>query len=173
MNILSIAFPDHAGIASLHRNVYKYVDCGPAVWPQIEYTDATDIEGHEDTITRWIYSQAELSLLGDWDTDHADGSIIVALSVSSIVEGIDECTDTITVEVYETDQDGNRIARPPADIAAEFWAAVTSVDDQANALWNQTHGCDSCAEHLGLNEYGEGSPIWPDCPDCNGQGLIL
>lgn len=81
------------------------------------------------------------------------------IGVGSIVEGIDQCTET-----YE-------LAYPFSD--KQFWKAVQAVEDEARDLWLETHACPDCAGY-GENEETEGTgPIDPDCPTCHGQGDII
>tara|TARA_R110002020_G_scaffold434121_1_gene644277 strand:+ start:373 stop:738 length:366 start_codon:yes stop_codon:yes gene_type:complete len=78
------------------------------------------------------------------------------IEVGSIVEGVDEGTDTHALEY-------------PFKIS-EFWDALQAVEDEALEIWNDTHGCEDCGmEHP---EYGS-QMINPDCKTCKGQGQII
>lgn len=86
------------------------------------------------------------------------------VNVGSIVEGCDQYCD-----VQEL--------RYPFD-HTDFWAAVQRVEDQADEIWKDTHGCEHCwpdgcfTEWGGERTFGDW-PINPDCPECNGEGTIL
>jgi hypothetical protein len=91
------------------------------------------------------------------------GIRILGISVSSIVEGVDA-----TVE-------GDKIVwtagRSPTLV--DFWNLVESVDDEAKAIWNDTHGCDDCWNGADCEgEYG-GKVVDPDCKSCNGEGVCI
>ena len=90
---------------------------------------------------------------------HATG-----LTVGSIVEGVDYCCDPITL-AYPFELD-------------EFWKALQSVEDQADEIWNSTHGCDECWDEPQLDEWGNlrkfgAWPINKECKTCEGEGTIL
>ncbi len=84
---------------------------------------------------------------------------ITLIMVSSIVEGVDE-----TTEHYEIDVDVSN------DIREEYWKVVATVNDEADAIWKNTHGCESCAKMNNV-EYKCGEVVVdPDCPKCKGWG---
>jgi hypothetical protein len=56
--------------------------------------------------------------------------------------------------------------------ALEFERAVAWVEDEAQRIWDETHGCDSCRRHLGVEEDSL-SPVWEECPDCGGHGTVI
>mgnify|MGYP007090462643 CR=1 FL=1 len=68
------------------------------------------------------------------------GMLVTALLVGSIVEGVDYGTDNIEVNAKQTDED-------PSDYRTRFDAALSEVEKEANAIWNDTHGCESCEAH--------------------------
>ena len=98
--------------------------------------------------------------------------------VGSIVEGVDYGTDDIELEINQTDEE-------PDDFRKRFYAAVDEVEKQASDIWNNTHGCEGCAAHWSeegweTNEWGEAmegcdamTPVWKDCPDCQGHGTFI
>lgn len=59
----------------------------------------------------------------------------------------------------------------------EFYAMVEAADQDGCALWDDTHGCEDCATHLGIPvEDGvpaEPCPVWKACPSCEGHGIVL
>ncbi len=75
--------------------------------------------------------------------------------VGSIVEGIDAeiMPETVALPCSPEDLD----------------CAVRCVEDAAQSLWNETHGCEDCGEE---RETGYRS-INPDCAACDGEGTIL
>jgi len=93
---------------------------------------------------------------------------IHGVSVSSIVEGIDQCTDTIVLEDDKFTVDA-------------FWHAVENVNQQAYDLWMETHGCEECSKlsnHIGLwHRHTEGcdgiTPVHLDCSVCDGRGFPI
>lgn len=100
-------------------------------------------------IRKAIYKGTEC---GAWINFREDG-----VDIGSIVEGVNECTDTIKLD-YEkfTDED--------------FWQALKKIEQQAKEIWDRTHGCDDCSEEI--DENGN-RPINPDCPTCKGEGIII
>lgn len=58
--------------------------------------------------------------------------------------------------------------------ASAFWRTLNECDRDAIELWNQTHGCPFCWQGDGSDESTSiGGPVDPDCPACNGDGIIL
>jgi hypothetical protein len=88
----------------------------------------------------------------------------VGLTVGSIVEGADCCCDTVTVSYpFELD---------------EFWKALKAVEDQADEIWKDTHGCDKCWHEAQPDEWGNmcefgAWPINKECKTCEGEGAII
>ena len=79
-----------------------------------------------------------------------------SITVGSIVEGVDWDTDTYTLQF-------------PFKIQ-EFWDMLQSVEDEANEIWKDTHGCDDCGiEHP---EWGT-QMINLECKTCKGEGIII
>jgi len=52
---------------------------------------------------------------------------------------------------------------------AKFWNTVQAVEDEADKIWHETHGCKECPEdpESGMHI------IDPECPNCNGEGAII
>ena len=72
----------------------------------------------------------------------------------------------------------------PEAFAERFYKTVEEVNAEANSIWNDTHGCETCAKHWhdeGLLEWGQGgqngndgmTPVWKDCPACQGCGVCV
>jgi hypothetical protein len=156
---LQSAFRDYDSLGQLQRAVYKYVDCGPSM-------GATVLQPNGEK--KRVYCSGLYSL-GTW-LEMKDQ--VIEICVSSIVEGCDQETDT-----YEIVLEG----KTPAKIRKEFWDAVDEVDKEAKSIWNQTHGCDACKKHWeedsgyvcmdGFSAYMV--PVWTDCPECEGHGIII
>lgn len=145
-------------VADLARNAYKYTDCGASV--------GALLYAGEDNPGKWVYGDELRALKPD--------DFVTALSVSSIVEGVEQNTRTIIVDLFSEDYE-------TPDQAADAWgAAVDAVEKEADEIWQQTHGCPTCAKHWGnCGEFGtiEGddgmTPIWDKCPDCGGGGTVI
>jgi len=164
------AFPDADSPAELYRQVYKYTDCGAYLSVQIQYNKTSEPDGFNEfpfdqLVSEWV-DCGELSRLGTWKEMDQQGVLATAMLVGSIVEGVDEGTDNIEIDAKQLDED-------PSGYRARFDAALTEVEQQADSIWNDTHGCETCAEHLGINLDDEMSPIWTKCPDCQGFGVSI
>jgi hypothetical protein len=156
---LQAILADHSAdnIGELARYAYKYSDCGACL--------GVLLYAGEDNPGRWVY--------GD-DIRKLTDEFITALSVSSIVEGVEQTTDTHIVDLFDDKYE------TPEQCAKAYSAALQAVENEANEIWKQTHGCPTCAKHWGnAGEYGEiegddgMTPIWDECPDCNGHGSII
>lgn len=155
------AFSEYEGLGDLYRTTYKYTACGPSVGACIEPGG-------------WMYCDS-LYKLGTWEDMDKKGQVILALSVGSIVEGVGYDCDTIEIEVHSFET--------AEALEAAFDEAVDDVNKQADAIWKETHGCETCEKHWreeGMttdaygNELGTGTtPVWDECPDCGGSGTII
>lgn len=63
--------------------------------------------------------------------------------------------------------------------SSAFWKMVQNVEDEADRIWKDTHGCETCEAHW-IEEYGDakfgeygGIPAWDECPECNGDGAVI
>jgi len=164
---LAIALMDELGTDSLYgvyRNVYKYTDCGPSVgflltW--VEYNDNGE-SGPGGTCderrSKWVYCDdlhtaptLEALKAAEWDD-----VTVEAISISSIVEGVDQCTESVIL-------DGMGLT------PQSFWDGVTTVDTWANEIWMETHGCPDCYEY----PEDELHPVDPECKTCEGHGECI
>jgi hypothetical protein len=175
---LAEAFPDADSPAELYRQVYKWTSCGAYLSVRINYFETLppDESGYDADVerSRWVHC-GELHTLGTWKQLDQKGVLITALLVGSIVEGVDFGTDDIELEINQTDEE-------PEAFRKRFYAAVDEVEAQALSIWNDTHGCDRCAEHWAddsgitkehlLNTW-DSIPVWKDCPACQGHGTII
>lgn len=165
--LLSEAFPDHDSIGELYRTTYKYTSCGPAIGALITYIREPTVEGFDqwdgpDEITEWFYC-SDLYKFGTWAEMNEQGARVDAIKVSSIVEGVDEGTETIEIPCEHFDME-------PEELRKQYWDAVEATNAEAHSIWNETHGCEDCFPDTG--EY-ELTPINPDCKTCGGQGTII
>lgn len=166
------AFPEYQSLAGLYKSAYDNIPCGPSISALVSNCDPIE---HVDN-SKWVHCD-ELRSLGSWEDMDKRGTLLLALRISSIVEGIEGSTETIEVAADQTDEE-------PRDFRERFWAAVDAVNAQAEALWDSTHGCDECArlwhqEDVFESEYGpfEGSdgatPVRADCWLCGGAGTSI
>lgn len=161
------AFPDADSPAELYRQVYKFTDCGAWLSVKINYIEVIEPDGFNDypsevERSKWIHSD-DMYKLGTWKDMDERGELITSFMVGSIIEGVEQTTDDYEIEVMQTDEE-------PAKFRARFNAAIDKVEEEAESIWNDTHGCECCAAQFGINLAQEYSPIWKDCPDCNGHG---
>ena len=163
------AFADYAGPYDLYRMVYKYTPCGPTIGFTFygEYGQDNGESGpgstYEPPHNRTFYCD-DLRQCGTWKDLAENGMLVTEILVSSIVEGVDETTETLSV-----DCDGSTFE--PEDIQDNFWKAVTEVDRQAENIWMETHGCPDCFE--GAYPEHELHPVDEDCKSCEGSGIPI
>ena len=86
------------------------------------------------------------------------------VTLGAIVEGVDEGTETHTLDYPFTIE--------------EFWEALQAVEDEAEEIWKATHGCGDCHDHPQVDEWGNENefgawPINPECKTCKGEGAII
>ena len=167
------AFADYIDPYDLYRKVYKYGSCGHSIGFAIYgvWEDA-DPEAYDPAETRNFYCD-DLRQFGTWQDMENDGYYIMGIYVGSIVEGVDQDCETLYVDWAQCDKE-------PDELAKEFWSACDQVANEANDIWMQTHGCDTCREHwnaeqngfYGFSEYDD-CPVWTECPDCEGSGIVI
>ena len=162
------AFADADGPGALYRQVYKYTDCGAYLSMTIEYLQVSGTcfdDYHEQIVQKTLHCD-ELRQLGTWMAMDERGQLVVSFTVGSIVEGVDEGTDNIEVEAKQSDEE-------PSEYRNRFYVALQEVEQQADAIWQDTHGCETCANHFGINLDDGHSPVWTECPNCNGNGTSI
>ena len=150
----------------LYRATYKYTACGPSVGMQIEYEKVED-DGfgvHASMQRRWLYCD-DLRELGTWADLDTQGIPIMAISVSSIVEGVDSEVMPVEIKVDHDNDTGETLL-------ARFETAVKDVAQQADDIWDMTHGCDDCGPEND-DEYAGYRAINPYCSTCKGEGIII
>lgn len=178
-SIVEGAFPHCSGPADVYRNAYKYTACGPSVgfcisyWETVEPTDPYDYPASVER-SKWFYCD-DLRQLGTWADMQKNGQLIISIAVSSIVEGVDQTTDTYVIDCdpdsLEKTCDSDDLSK---HLSRLFDDHLDSVDREAGEIWNATHGCEVCAKHWGIDVEGyDDIPVWDDCPECKGMGVIL
>ena len=172
------AFAEHDGPGKLYRSTYKYTACGPSVGLYVVDTCETGTFRNG-----WRYCD-DLYTLGTWEDMDKRGLLITGISVSSIVEGVEATTDTIEIDT-RADALADRMVEADEDdiawtLARLFDEAVQEVNKQASDIWDATHGCDTCQAHWVAEAHGDGDgtidgavPVWSDCPDCEGAGVVI
>lgn len=187
------AFKGFTGPYDLYRTTYKYTDCGPSVGVCIQYLEVIPPDGFNDypseiERSKWVYCD-DLYQLGTWSAMAQRGELITALCVSSIVEGVDQTTDTHEISC-DPDDLMQRATPEEGDNLHEtlerlFYKAVDAVNEEAGQIWRDTHGCEECARHWaseGIIEGDYGNPmegcdgttwVWKDCPECQGHGVAI
>ena len=83
--------------------------------------------------------------------DFEDDKILLG----SIVEGVDQEVGPLSLRYpFELD---------------EYWEMLQKVEDEAERIWNETHGCQSCDTEEGILGI---KAVDPDCDKCGGEGII-
>lgn len=150
-------FPEHDSPYQLYHRIYKW-----GVGLTIGFTVYNEEHG-----VMTLYND-DLHTLGSFDDMNRDGNLITELLVSSIVEGVDEGTEEISIE-------WNPFQTEPDELSTQFWKACDDIADQVHSIWNETHGCETCAQHWGVAfdvECGN-IQVWEDCPECFGSGIVI
>ena len=100
------------------------------------------------------------------------GRLCLTLRLAAPVRRMDK--GSVSVAGYCEGTDGACAARTLAFpfTAAAFDAAVEAADRDGCDLWDDTHGCEACAEHYGVPVEDE-CPVWKACPSCEGHGILL
>jgi hypothetical protein len=181
-SIAEQAFNYVDSLHELYRLTYKYTACGPWLSALIEYHETIEPDGFNDypsekLVSRWVHC-GELHTLGTWKTMQERGILLRSLMVGSIVEGVDQCTDNYEVPCQPDRLENDELPEDGGDLANTlkrmFDRAVEAVDIEAESIWHETHGCDTCAKHWGKEEGCDGDTnIWLDCPECHGHGAII
>ena len=167
------AFPDAESLSELYRQVYKYSQCGAYMCATIEYLEVTGtcFDDYHEQIVQKNFGGDELQQLGTWQAMDERGELVVFLTLGSIVEGVDYGTDDIEIEAKQLDEE-------PSEFRKRFDAALKEVEQQAQAIWQDTHGCESCQAYwtdqgIDLDDSGGLVPVYKYCPDCQGHGTSI
>ena len=106
----------------------------------------------EETFEQLKRNVYKYTSCGAWVSEDEQG-----VTLGSIVEGVDEGTQTPTLNYpFTIDQ---------------FQDALQSVEDEADEIWKATHGCEDCHDEPLWT--GKAWPINPDCKTCRGEGVII
>lgn len=159
-------FKDYNSLFELYKSVYKYTDCGPSlgVHVYIEQPDNGEFgpeQGSSESPYKTFYCD-DLKKLGSFKDMNRLGILILELSVSSIVEGLDQGTQTYAIEWSPAETE-------PPKLYEQFWQAIDDCNKEATDIWNDTHGCPNCFDY----PESELRPIDPECKKCNGEGTII
>jgi hypothetical protein len=162
------AFPDAESLSELYRQVYKYSQCGAYMCATIEYLEVTGtcFDDYHEQIVQKTLEGDELRQLGTWQAMDERGELVVSLAIGSIVEGVDYGTDDIEIEAKQLNEESSEYRN-------RFYEALKEVEQQAEAIWQDTHGCKSCATNFGIDLDEEHSPVWTECPNCKGNGISI
>lgn len=140
---------DAKNLGQVARLIYKYTSCGAAIGALVE-----DSFGGE-----WQYRPTELY-------DISAAYPVLKLSVMSIIEGVEQTTDVHIVDFTKEYEDEKAVV-------ATWIKAVAAVEQEADQIWHETHGCDTCKIHFAIDPDSDYSPVWDQCPNCNGNGTIF
>lgn len=161
--VFAEAFANYSGPAKLAESYKKYNACGPSVGVIVELWEEQD-DCYPLKRTKSLFGDY-LDTLGTWADMDTAGVLVTGFIVGSIVEGVDYDCDTITVLIDQLEEDAEAILSRVND-------AVAKVCEQAQEIWNDTHGCPTCEELGGTDEFGQ-TPVHPGCPDCGGFGIVI
>lgn len=143
----------------MYRCYYKYTDCGP--WISVH------VNGE------WVHC-GDLHKLGTWEEMLRRGDILDEVLIGSIVEGVDACADPVPVRLDDIRSKRSKAGNVTAhSLRTALNAAVREVNDQARDIWDDTHGCETCIAHWEQLGFDGSTAVWPDCPDCDGDGAII
>ena len=121
---------------ALYRGVYKYGDCGATIGFTFYDAESGD-EPFEGCETKNVYCD-DLREWGDWDDLDARGVLILDIRISSIVEGVDQCTEEHVIPCQPDDKN----EWDADEIETAFWKAETLVEEEAAAIWDEEYGED-------------------------------
>lgn len=105
-----------------------------------------------ELISHWVYKYTDC---GAW-VDARDVGGQPGIGIGSIVEGVDQTTDTQTLAFPFTEK--------------QLWDALQHVEEQAEEIWMDTHGCEACGEEDPETGYRH---VNPDCKTCGGHGGVI
>lgn len=129
----------------IYRAIYKGSDCGVTIGIVLE-NDQDETYYNDD--------------LYKFDAK----APVIAILVSSIVEGVDAGTDTVKIDITK------KGTRKTGDIIKRLFAGVEEVEAEARYIWDQSHGCEDCG--VGEGEFGE-LAVNPECKSCKGHGILI
>ena len=108
-----------------------------------------DVDARAEAVARRLYKDTEcgISFFEDPDKEY--------VSVSGYTEGVDQPCPAHILHYPFT--------------APEFDEAVKAADEDGCSLWGETHGCDKCD----TLEVDGRKPVDPNCPSCQGGGMVF
>jgi hypothetical protein len=101
----------------------------------IEYLEVsgTGIDDYHEKMVRKTIVGDDLDDLGTWKAMDERGQLAVSFTLGSIVEGVDYGTDEIEIESKQLDDE-------PSEYRKRFDEALKEVEQQADSIWQETHG---------------------------------
>lgn len=91
-----------------------------------------------------------------------DTSWPLQLVLDAVIEGVWETTPTVIVDLDE-----------PWRAQRALRDAIDRVEEQAEEIWQHTHGCWNCARLRGLMYTPGETPVVRHCTNCFGDGCVL
>lgn len=105
-----------------------------------------------ELISHWTYKYTDC---GAWvDARQIGGR--AGIGTGSIVEGVDRVTDIQELAFPFTEK--------------QLWDALQRVEEQAEKIWDETHGCEACSEEDPETGYRQ---VNPECKACGGHGEVI
>ena len=147
-------------VSSISSRIYKDTSCGAwvAAYPQ---EPVGSYEYHAEQAKKHADSTYGIWMENPWDHWQPTG-----VSVGSIVEGVERCTDVYVLEF-------------PFAIS-DFWDSLETVAQEVNSIFMETHGClhEECGDqndcpHCYENPEDGMRYVHPDCPHCKGEGVVM
>ena len=150
---------DYGSPHEMYRCCYKYTACGP--WISVHVNGG------------WVHC-GDLHKLGTWEEMLRRGDIVDELLVGSIVEGVDAEASPVSVRLADIRSKRSKSGTVTAhSLRSAISTAVQDVNDDARRIWDDTHGCDACIAHWEQQGFADSRAVWPDCPECDGDGTII
>jgi hypothetical protein len=104
----------------------------------------------ECSLSRRLYKDTTCGAWLKVIDDDPDVNVRAGVLIGSIVEGTEACTMSRSLTFPFS--------------ADDYQEAVRAVEEEAQEIWDSTHGCDDCGMDGAIN---------PECKTCKGEGTIL
>ena len=104
----------------------------------------------ECVLSRRLYKSTDCGAWLKVIDDDPDVNVSAGVMIGSIVEGVDQCTQTYTLTFPFK--------------AKRLDEVIRLVEEEAQEIWDATHGCENC---------GMGDAVNPDCRFCSGNGVAI
>ena len=135
--------------------------------PDLNEEDPTDLtpDGADPEMAKFLNETLYRDNLSGWKETAYKGTSCGAwltlkdpktIKMGSIVEGVDQCVTPIALTFPFTSK--------------EVWDALTEIEQEADRIWNETHGCEVCYPDSDPDEF---TAVNPDCKNCNGEGICI